>query len=363
MIDYLLRKALAREFLTVGEALRLYLECPLPELALAADMLRREAMDDPTTVTWQIDRNVNITNVCISGCKFCNFHRRPAERDKAFVTTIDEYCRKIDETLALGGDQLLLQGGLHPSLGIEFYEDLFRELKRRYPALRLHALGPPEVAHIARISSLDVVQTLERLVAAGLDSLPGAGAEILVDDVRRRISPAKPSVDQWFEVMAAAHAMNLPTSATMMYGHIETPAQRIEHLIRLRDLHARRPDGTWGFTAFIPWIYHGEGTVLEREGVVAHFSPTEYLRLIAISRIVLAGVRNIQASWLTVGRQTAQLALHGGANDMGSIMIEENVVSSAGAANSLDANGIQSAIREAGFTPALRDQLYRLRHL
>jgi cyclic dehypoxanthinyl futalosine synthase len=355
------KKALAREELTPKEALYLYEEVPAAELFYLADKVRRAVVADSEVVTWQIDRNVNITNVCISGCKFCNFHCKPHQTDKAFTTTIEEYNRKIDETLRLGGDQLLLQGGLHPEYGITFYEELFGTLKARWPMLKLHALGAPEVAHIARISGITVREALERLAAAGLDSLPGAGAEILCDDVRRKISPAKPDVKAWLGVMREAHRMNLPTSATMMYGHVETPAQRIEHLMAVRTLQAERPAGTHGFIAFIPWIFCSTGTQLEKEGVVSHFSPIEYLRLIAVSRLVLNNIDNIQASWLTVGKATAQIALHCGANDMGSIMIEENVVSSAGARNSFDAEGIQRAIREAGFTPALRDQLYRPR--
>ncbi len=359
--DPIYTKALAGEPLSREEALPLYLHAPQGELTLLADTLRRRAVPDPEVVTWQIDRNVNVTNVCIAGCKFCNFHCRPAEREKAYVTTLEEYGRKIEETLALGGDQLLLQGGLHPGLDIRFYEQLFRDLKAMYPQIRLHALGAPEVAHIARISSLDYETTLRRLVDAGLDSLPGAGAEILDDGVRRRISPAKPGVEAWLEVMRLAHRMNLPTSATMMYGHVETPEQRVAHLIKLRDLQAECPPGNYGFIAFIPWIFRSRGTQLEREGVNPGFSALEYLRLIALSRIVLHNIRNIQASWLTVGARTAQLALHGGANDLGSILIEENVVSSAGAEYRFDAGGIQAAIREAGFTPRLRDQLYRYR--
>ncbi|MEG2613236.1 MAG: CofH family radical SAM protein, partial [Alistipes sp.] len=313
--------------------------------------------------TWQIDRNVNITNVCISGCKFCNFHCKPHQTDLAYITSRDEYHQKIDQTLALGGDQLLLQGGLHPQLTIDFYEGLFRELKAAYPALRLHALGAPEVAHIAHISGLSTLETLRRLVAAGLDSLPGAGAEILDSEVRRTISPAKPSVEEWLHVMHEAHTLNLPTSATMMYGHIETPHQRVDHLLRIRDLQAQCPDGNYGFIAFIPWIFRSTGTELEAQGVTTQFSPLEYIRIIAVSRLVLHNIRNIQASWLTVGKATAQIALHSGANDMGSIMIEENVVSSAGARNRFDAEGIQTAIREAGFTPQLRNQLYEPRIL
>ena len=354
-------KARDRATLSREEAYWLWEEAELERLAAVADEVRRAVVPDERVVTWQIDRNVNITNVCISGCKFCNFHCKPHQVERAFITTIEEYRQKIDRMLELGGDQLLLQGGLHPKLGIEFYEELFSSLKAMYPQVRLHALGAPEVAHIAKISGLSSREALERLVAAGLDSLPGAGAEILNEQVRRAISPAKPSAGEWLEVMHEAHMMNLPTSATMMYGHIETPRQRVEHLLAIRDLQAKCPEGNWGFLAFIPWIFRSTGTRLEQEGVRSQFSPLEYIRIIAVSRLILNNIRNIQASWLTVGKPTAQLALHSGANDMGSIMIEENVVSSAGAHNEFDAEGIQKAIREAGFTPQLRDQLYRKR--
>lgn len=359
--ENIVRKALQREPVSFDETLWLYNEVPSGELFHMADSVRRASVEDPQTVTWQIDRNVNITNVCISGCKFCNFHCRADQTDRAYITTPEEYASKIEETLRLGGDQLLLQGGLHPKLGIRFYEGLFSDLKKMFPRLRLHALGAPEVYHISRISGVSVRETLERLHKAGLDSLPGAGAEILCDEVRRRISPGKPTAEQWCEVMREAHRMNLPTSATMMYGHIETPAQRIEHLMVIRKLQDECPRGHHGFIAFIPWTFCSDGTQLEKEGVRAHFSPLEYLRIIAVSRIVLNNIRNIQASWLTVGKPTAQVALHCGANDFGSIMIEENVVSSAGASNAFDAEGIQQAIREAGFQPQLRDQLYSKR--
>jgi cyclic dehypoxanthinyl futalosine synthase len=250
---------------------------------------------------------------------------------------------------------------MHPALGIEYYEELFQTLKSHFPTLRLNALGAPEVAHIAKVSKIATHEVLERLRNAGLSSLPGAGAEILVDRVRKIISPAKPSVEQWLEVMHQAHVMNIPTTATMMYGHVETPQERVEHLIRLRDLQSDVPAGNYGFIAFIPWIFCSHGTQLEKRGVISHFSPLEYIRIIATARLVLNNIRNIQASWLTVGKATAQLALHSGANDMGSIMIEENVVSSAGANNQFDAEGIQRAIREAGFEPRLRDQLYQPR--
>ena len=359
-LQHIFDRAINGEALSHQEAWELY-QAPLPELAAAADTLRRKSVADPTVVTWQIDRNVNITNVCISGCRFCNFHCKPHQTERHFITTLEEFIRKTEEMFALGGDQLLLQGGLHPALGIDYYEELFSALTERFPTLRLNALGAPEVAHIAKVSGITTLETLERLHKAGLSSLPGAGAEILVDRVRKIISPAKPSVEEWLRVMHEAHELNIPTTATMMYGHVETPEERIEHLLRLRDLQAARPEGHYGFTAFIPWIFRSAGTQLEQMGYTTHFSPSEYLRIIAISRLILNNIRNIQASWLTVGKATAQVALHSGANDMGSIMIEENVVSSAGAHNHFDAAGIQQAIREAGFTPRLRNQLYQLR--
>lgn len=360
-IDAILESAICREPLTREEAYALYDNAPLQMLCGVADALRRSAVRDAEVVTWQIDRNVNITNVCKSGCKFCNFHCKPHEEAKAYITTMAEYRTKIDEALRLGADQLLLQGGLHPRLGIEFYETLFRQIKREYPALRLNALGAPEVSHIAKISNLTTFETLQRLRAAGLDSLPGAGAEILSEDVRKRISPAKPTAREWITVMHEAHKLDIPTTATMMYGHVETPHQRVDHLITLRDLQAAKPATSRGFTAFIPWVFCPTGTQLESEGISPRFSATEYLRIIAMSRIVLHNITNIQASWLTVGKEVAQIALRSGANDMGSIMIEENVVSSAGATTRFDREAMEDTIRRAGFTPRLRDQQYNYR--
>lgn len=360
-IDAILEKALDHEPLTRAEAYEIYDNAPLQLLCSVADTLRRQAVDDPTVVTWQIDRNVNITNVCKSGCRFCNFHCKPHEEDKAYITTMAEYRQKIDEALRLGADQLLLQGGMHPRLGIDFYETLFRQIKSEYPQLRLNALGAPEVSHIATISNLTTTEVLERLHRAGLDTLPGAGAEILSDDVRKRISPAKPSARDWVRVMHEAHKMGIPTTATMMYGHVETPHQRVDHLITIRDLQALKPENSRGFTAFIPWVFCPKGTQLEKEGISPRFSATEYLRIIAMSRIVLHNIRNIQASWLTVGKEVAEIALKSGANDMGSIMIEENVVSSAGATTRFDREAMKATIRRAGFTPRLRDQLYNYR--
>lgn len=354
-------KVTCKENLSLDQAMMLYKQAPTAKLMEIAHQLREQATPHSEVVTWQIDRNVNITNVCISGCKFCNFHCRPADKDRAYITSLDEYKQKITQTLEAGGDQLLLQGGLHPKLDIVYYEELFGALKEFAPSLKLNALGAPEVAHIAKISSLSLEQTLERLKVAGLDTLPGAGAEILNEQVRKRISAAKPSAKVWLEVMRLAHRMNIPTTATMMYGHVETLEQRIEHLLTLRDLQAEKPEGHYGFTAFIPWIFHSRGTQLEKEGVRSNFSAIEYVRLIAMSRIILNNITNIQTSWLTVGVPTAQITLHGGANDMGSIMIEENVVSSAGASNSLNASTMQQAIKDAGFTPRLRNQLYEFR--
>ena len=362
-INDILEKALERTPLTREEAYFLYDTAPLQTLCGVADTLRRSAVKDPEVVTWQIDRNVNITNVCKSGCKFCNFHCKPHEESKAFITSMAEYRKKIDEAMALGADQLLLQGGLHPRLGIEFYERLFSQLKKEYPTIRLNALGAPEVAHIAAISGLSTKETLIRLRDAGLDTLPGAGAEILSERVRKIISPAKPSVRDWIVVMHEAHQLGIPSTATMMYGHIETPHERVDHLITIRDLQARRPEGSRGFTAFIPWVFCPKGTQLEREGVAPRFSATEYLRIIAMSRIILHNIPNIQASWLTVGKDVAEIALKSGANDMGSIMIEENVVSSAGATTRFDREAMQQTIRRAGFRPQLRDQLYNYREL
>ena len=350
-----------RESLTREEAYELYDNAPLQLLASVADTIRRNTVSDPSVVTWQIDRNINVTNVCKSGCLFCNFHCKPHEKEKSFITTMAEYRQKVDEALKLGADQLLLQGGLHPRLGIDFYEALFTQLKREYPTLRLNALGAPEVAHIANISNITTLEVLQRLKAAGLDTLPGAGAEILSEEVRKRISPAKPSARDWVMVMHEAHKLGIPSTATMMYGHIESPHQRVDHLITIRDLQAHKPEGARGFTAFIPWVFCSKGTALERQGVAPRFSATEYLRIIAMSRIVLNNITNIQASWLTVGKEVAELALNSGANDMGSIMIEENVVSSAGATTRFDKEAMQATIRRAGFTPRLRDQLYNYR--
>ena len=350
------KKALSLKPLTSEEGVFLYENSPLSELSYIANEIRKKYRNDQK-VTWIIDRNVNITNVCISNCSFCNFHRKVKDQD-IFTTTFEEYVEKIETMLKRGGNQLLLQGGMHPQYGIEFYEDLFSSLKERFPNVKLHALGPPEIHHIARKSRLSYHDTLVRLMKAGLDSLPGAGAEILSDRVRKALSPGKATAQQWLDVMREAHKLNMVTSATMMFGHIETLEERVEHLLKLRQLQEERPEGSDGFTAFIPWTVYTEGTRLAEEHECEPITPSAYVRLIAMSRIRLNNVPNIQASWLTVGKATAQACLHAGANDMGSIMIEENVVSSAGANYQMDAEGIQKAIIKAGFIPQLRNQAY-----
>lgn len=355
-VNYLLNKSLSLAPLTPEEGLFLYQNAPTHELMFVGSELRKIHVPG-NRVTWQIDRNVNITNVCVSGCKFCNFHCNLSD-ETAYITTIAEYKLKIEELQRYGGDQLLLQGGLHPKLGLEFYTSLFRELKEMFPNIKLHALGPPEVAFIAKIEKKSYEEVLVALIEAGLDSLPGAGAEILVDRVRKFISPGKPSAQAWLDVMAEAHALGLVTSATMMIGHIETMEERIEHLIKLRDLQAKKNKMNSGFLNFIVWTFQGSGTKLESLGVNTAVSPEEYIRTIAICRIMLNNIKHIQASWLTVGKDTAQVCLHAGANDFGSIMIEENVVSSAGAKNRMDAYGIQKSIVDAGYIPQLRNQKY-----
>ena len=360
--DQLLKKALALEFLSAAEGQFLFEKVPTSELMYAGNEIRQHHKPG-NEVTWIIDRNVNTTNVCLANCKFCNFYRIPGHAE-AYITTMDQYRQKIEETFRYGGEQLLLQGGHHPELGLDFYVRTFRELKAMFPTLKLHALGPPEIAHIAKLEKKSHTEVLVALQEAGLDSLPGAGAEILNDRVRRMISKGKCSGREWLDVMRAAHKLNITTSATMMFGHIETLEERFEHLVWLREVQSEKPDNAKGFLAFIPWPFQDEGTLLRRiKGIRNEVSGDEYIRTIAISRIMLPNIINIQASWLTVGKQVAQVCLHAGANDFGSIMIEENVVSAAGAPHRFTADGIQEAIREAGFIPKLRNQQYEYREL
>ncbi|WP_069659398.1 cyclic dehypoxanthinyl futalosine synthase [Arcticibacter eurypsychrophilus] len=356
----LLKRALTFDFLTQEEGVFLYKNASTAELMYTANELRKKQVPHGK-VTWQIDRNVNTTNVCIANCKFCNFFRRPGHPD-SYITDIETYKVKIEETFRLGGDQLLLQGGHHPDLGLAFYSNLFRQLKELYPTLKLHSLGPPEIAHVAKLEGLSHTEVLKELMAAGLDSLPGAGAEILNDRVRRLISKGKCGGQEWLDVMRAAHQLGLGTSATMMFGHVETIEERFEHLVWIREVQAEKPAEAPGFIAFIPWPFQDDGTLLKRvRGIKNEVSADEYIRMLALSRIMLPNIKNIQASWLTVGKSVAQICLHGGANDFGSIMIEENVVSAAGAPHRFTSEGIQQSIREAGFEPQLRNQKYGFR--
>ncbi|MDX1941938.1 MAG: cyclic dehypoxanthinyl futalosine synthase [Saprospiraceae bacterium] len=361
-INDLLHRALNLEFLNAEEGVFLFENATTAELMYVGNALRQHHVPS-NVVTWIIDRNSNTTNVCIANCKFCNFYRRPGH-EESYITSIDEYKQKIDELFEFGGDQLLLQGGHHPDLGLSFYVDLFKQLKELYPTLKLHALGPPEIAHITKLEKSTHYEVLKSLKEAGLDSLPGAGAEILSDRVRRLISKGKCGGQEWLDVMRAAHQLRLTTSATMMFGHIETNLERMEHLVAMREVQSEKPADAKGFLAFIPWPFQDEDTILRKIKRARNtVTGDEYVRMIAMSRIMLPNITNIQASWLTVGKQVAQLCLHAGANDFGSIMIEENVVSAAGANFRFTADGIQKAIQEAGFTPQLRNQQYEFRDL
>jgi cyclic dehypoxanthinyl futalosine synthase len=337
--------------LTADEALFLYREAPTFWLGRVADLVR--ARKHPHgIVTYIIDRNVNYTNVCVARCNFCAFYR-PVGDAEGYVLGFDEIYKKIDETIAVGGGQLLLQGGHNPDLPLGWYEDLFRAVKQRYPEFRLHALSPPEVLHLSRMSRLPVATIVERLIAAGLDSIPGGGAEILVDRVRKLLNCyGKASADEWLDVMRHAHHAGLRTTATMMYGTVETDEERLEHLLRLRDLQ----DETGGFTAFITWSYQPEHT--ERGGREA--TGVEYLRTLAWARLVLDNFDNLQASWVTQGGKVGQLSLAFGANDMGSVMLEENVVRAAGASYCMDEVEIVRNVEDAGFTAKRRNMHYEL---
>jgi cyclic dehypoxanthinyl futalosine synthase len=359
----LLKRALQMDFLTAGEGIHLFENAATADLMFVGNELRKIHKKNSNKVTWIIDRNLNTTNVCIANCKFCNFYRIPGHAE-SYITDIETYKKKIDETIKYGGEQLLLQGGHHPDLGLEFYVNLFRQIKKLYPSIKLHALGPPEIAHITKLEKSTHRDVLKALIDAGLDSLPGAGAEILNDRVRRLISKGKCTGREWLEVMKAAHQLHLTTSATMMFGHVETIHERFEHLVWIREVQQQKPVNAKGFIAFIPWPFQDDGTLLKRlKGIGNNVSSDEYIRMIALSRIMLPNIANIQASWLTVGKATAQLCLHAGANDFGSIMIEENVVSAAGAPHRFTYRQIQEAIHEAGFEPQLRNQQYEERQI
>jgi cyclic dehypoxanthinyl futalosine synthase len=350
-IDHIADKVRAGERVTAPEALALYRHAPTPLLGRLADGVR-ERKHPERVVSYIIDRNVNYTNVCVARCNFCAFYREVGSPE-GYVLGFDELFRKIDETLAVGGAQLLLQGGHNPDLPLTWYEDLFRAIKARYPEFKLHALSPPEILHLSRLSQLPVAGIIDRLIAAGLDSVPGGGAEILVDRVRHLLHCyGKASADEWLDVMRHAHRAGLRTTATMMYGTVETDEERLEHLLRLRALQ----DDTGGFTAFITWSYQPDHTELSGTEATA----IDYLRTLALSRIVLDNFDNLQASWVTQGGKVGQLSLCYGANDMGSVMIEENVVRAAGASYCMDEVEIVRNIEDAGFVAKRRDMHYRI---
>jgi len=350
-VDQLLERASAGERLSPDEGLQLLRSPHLAKLARAADTAARRHHPEPVR-TYHIDRNINYTNVCVSGCRFCAFSR-PPDHAEGFVIRREALYRKVEETIALGGDQILLQGGMHPELPLKWYEALLRDLRARFPQINIHGFSPPEIFHLAGLSGLSVEEVLRRLKDAGLGSLPGGGAEILVDRVRRELSPCKVSADQWLEVCRTWHRLGGKGSATMMFGHIETPDERIEHLDRLRRLQ----DETGSFTAFICWTFQPANTRLSHLPKAGAF---DYLRTLAVSRLYLDNFANLQASWVTQGLKVGQMALRFGANDLGSLMIEENVVAAAGTRFRTTEDELRRIIRQAGFEPQRRNVFYEL---
>jgi len=344
-----LEKVLSGERLTLEEGTSLLVHSDLLPLGQAANLVRQK-LHPQKRVTFVIGRNINYTNICTCGCKFCAFYRSPKARD-AYIITQEELFDKIDETLQVGGTELLIQGGLHPDLGIEYYENLLHSIKERY-RIHIHSFSPPEVIHISKVSNITPREVLLRLKAAGLDSLPGGGAEILVDRVRKVISPNKVSWSLWMKVMEMAHQMGMQTTATMMFGHVETPEERVLHMLRVRE----QQDRTGGFTAFIPWTFQPQNTVLGGNTATA----VDYLKTLAVARLVIDNVPNIQTSWVTQGAKIAQIALSFGANDFGSTMLEENVVRAAGVTNRVPLKEMLRCITEAGFQPAQRSTDYNI---
>ncbi|MEJ2079453.1 MAG: cyclic dehypoxanthinyl futalosine synthase [Acidobacteriota bacterium] len=355
-VEEILNRIAAGERLGCQDALCLLESDELQAIGRVADRMRRLKHPD-NVVSFLIDRNINYTNYCVARCTFCNFYRKP-KSEEGYVLSKEEIFRKIEETLALGGTGILMQGGMNPNLRIDYYEDLLRSIRERYD-IHLHCFSPPEIVVLAKLSKLSVREAIRRLIAAGLDSIPGGGAEILTDRMRRSISPGKCSADEWLDVMRTAHQEGLETTATMMFGAGETRSEIVEHLERVR----RVQDETGGFVAFIPWNVQLQGTEMQRE-IQDRISPVEYLKLLAVSRIYLDNFRNIQVSWLTQGLKVAQVALFFGANDVGSIMIEENVISTAGSHNTATRDDLIRLIEQAGFRPAQRDTLYHtFRHV
>jgi cyclic dehypoxanthinyl futalosine synthase len=350
-IQPILDKVLGGGRLTSDDCTALLESNDFVRIGLAAHEVRMRKT--PTDVaTYIIDRNINYTNVCNVVCTFCAFYRRPGKPD-TYVHSIDEICKRIDETIALGGTGVLMQGGLHPDFNIEWYEDLLRTLKAKYPTFQLHCFSPPEIHNIHLISKLDYVAIMQRLKDAGLNSMPGGGGEILDDEVRARVS-TKCNTQEWLDVMRAVHKVGLRSTATMMFGIGDKVEHRVRHLQRVRDVQ----DETGGFTAFIPWTFQRENTALGRK-ITEEPTGIDYLKMLAVSRLFLDNIDHIQASWLTQGLKLGQTALRFGADDMGSIMIEENVVSAAGANNEANERDLRYQIREAGFIPQQRDILYR----
>jgi len=347
----ILDKVECRERISRDEAYTLYDQADLLTLGQVANQICREK--NGNAVGYIIDRNINYTNVCALSCQFCNFYRKKRDAD-AYTLSFDELDKKIQETIELGGTGILMQGGHHPDYKIDWYENYFRHIRETFPELHLHALSPPEIKHIAHISRLSFEETLQRLKEAGLMSIPGGGGEILVDRVRKTISPGKVSADEWLEIMATAHRLGIPSSATMMFGHIETIDERLIHLERVREVQ----DETHGFYSFIPWTFQAEDTELMTQKTFTLASSHEFLRLLALSRIFLDNFKNIQASWLTQGLKVGSIALQFGANDFGSCMIEENVISQAGAHHQANSETLQKVIQDAGFQPRQRTTCY-----
>jgi cyclic dehypoxanthinyl futalosine synthase len=349
-IDDILQRGAGGRRITPEEALLLYTDAPFHALGEAADAVRRRRYPDGI-VTYLIDRNINYTNVCVTACKFCAFYRAPKHAE-GWTHPMEEILRRCGEAVALGATQVMLQGGHHPEYGVEYYEELFSTVKGAYPQLVIHSIGPSEILHMAKVSGVSIEDAIVRIKAAGLDSIAGAGAEMLPDRPRKAIAPLKESGARWLEVMEAAHRLGVQSTATMMMGTGETNAERIEHLAMIRDVQ----DRTGGFRAFIPWTYQPENNHLKGR---TQATTVEYLRLIAVARIFFHNVAHLQASWLTTGKEAGQLSLHMGVDDLGSIMLEENVISSAGARHRSNLHELIWMIRSAGRVPAQRDTLYR----
>jgi len=348
-IEHIARKVAGNERLDTNEGLALLRQADLLTLGELAGSVRKR-LHPERVVTFIVDRNINYTNICVNKCKFCAFYREAGSPD-AYVLTREEIFKKIEETIDLGGTQILMQGGVHPDLGIEYFEDLFSSIKSRF-TIQIHSLSPSEISYVAKKAKISITAALKRLKAAGLDSIPGGGAEILVDRVREKVSPNKIRWREWMEVMKEAQRLGMPTTATMMFGSLETQEEIVRHMVRLRDLQ----DETRGFTAFIPWTFQPGNTELGGRPATA----VEYLKVLSLSRIMLDNFLNIQASWVTQGAKIAQVALEFGANDFGSTMIEENVVAAAGVAFRMSRQEIVSIIKDAGYTPAQRDTCYNI---